>query len=97
MCAVCVDKGEVDAPTFNHNRELLGHVASKHLEERYRCLRCQKPTDRAHMSEYTDPRNHPCFKNSQPYWVEEVKSAYTVPGVIALLRWHFPTLPDDAL
>ena len=51
-CAVCEDKGVADVVTLNHNQELLGQVASKQLEERYWCLRCHKPTDRAgHVSE----------------------------------------------
>ena len=58
-CAMCESKGEMDPPVFNRNRELFVNVVQKHLDERYKCTRCQKQTDRAHVSDYTDAKNHP--------------------------------------
>ena len=49
------------------------------------------------MLEYMDDKNHPCFKNTQPFQVMEVKPAYTVAKVLGLLCRHFPKLPDAAL
>ena len=95
-CAICESKGEVDLPAFSRNRELFVHVVQMHLEERYKCIQCQKNTDRAHVSEYGKSR-HPCFQNSQPFRVLELAAPYTVLGAIKILRRHFPELPPNAL
>ena len=87
---------KIDPPAFNRNWELFTHVVQKHLEERYKCIRCQKETDRAHVSEYTDP-GHPCFLNSQPFRLLELAAPYTVLGAITILRRHFHDLPEKAL
>ena len=81
--AICESKGEIDPPAFNSNRDLFTHVVKTHLEERYKCGRCNKDTDRSHVSEFVSNGEqgrtaHSCFRSSQPFWVIKLPMPYYI-------------------